>query len=107
MCVSTGADLISELAYELGVVVVRLDDLSLAAGEDGRALDEVGPQRALSQEHLLRLQVHLPDHLIGHLHAPIIPKQEVRLTMTTDWTNKPGGAEGGDRRAEMEGRHGG
>lgn len=61
------ADLVPEFADELGVVVVRLDDLGLAAGQVGGALDEVGPQGALGQEHFLGLQVHLPNHLVGHL----------------------------------------
>ena len=45
--------LISELADELSVVVVRLDELRLAAGQLGGALDQVGPQGALGQEDLL------------------------------------------------------
>lgn len=59
--------LVSEFADELGVVVVRFDDVGLAAGQVGGALDQIGPQGSLGQQHLLRLQVHLADHLVRHL----------------------------------------
>lgn len=46
---------------------MRFDDVGFAAGQVRGALDEIGPQGPLSQEDLLRLQIHLSDHLVGHL----------------------------------------
>lgn len=59
--------LVPEFADELSVVVVRLDDVGLAAGQVGGALDQIRPQGSLGQQNLLRLQVHLADHLVSHL----------------------------------------
>lgn len=59
--------LVSEFADELRVVVVSFDDISLAAGQVRCALDQVGSERALRQIHILRLQVHLANHLVRHL----------------------------------------
>lgn len=80
------ADLVPEFADELGVVVVRLDDLGLATGQVGGALDEVGPQGALGQEDLLGLQVHLPNHLVGHL-------RERKTHLNNDGVEEKGGGE--------------
>lgn len=59
--------LISEFADELCVIVVSFDNFGLPASQVRCTLDKVWPERALSQEHILWLQIHLSDHLICNL----------------------------------------
>lgn len=62
-----GLYLVSQFADELGVVVVCFDDVSFATGQMRGTLDEIRPQGPLSKEDLLRLQIHLSDHLVRYL----------------------------------------
>lgn len=59
--------LISEFTDELSVVVVRFDDVCLAASKMRGTLNEVRPQGALGQENLFWFQIHSFNHFIGHL----------------------------------------
>ena len=53
----------AELPNELGVVVVSLDEVGAAGSEAGGRLDEVGPQRALTEHDLVRVEVEVFDDL--------------------------------------------
>lgn len=60
--------------------MVCLDEMGFATGHEGCALDEVRPQRALRQEHLLGLQMQFSNNLIGDLGSPgyVSTRQQTR-----------------------------
>ena len=64
----------SELTNKLGVVVVSLDEVGTTGREARGRLDEVGPQRALAEHDLIRVQVEVFNHL-----------QEIKSNATTTY----------------------
>mmetsp|Transcript_8086 Transcript_8086/g.23795 ORF Transcript_8086/g.23795 Transcript_8086/m.23795 type:complete len:690 (+) Transcript_8086:160-2229(+) len=62
---------VTEVTHELRVVVVGLDALRVAADHLGGGLDEVGPQRALREEHVIRVDAERVAHLLRHAHEGV------------------------------------
>eukprot|EP00053_Salpingoeca_punica_P013827 m.125253 g.125253 ORF g.125253 m.125253 type:complete len:369 (+) comp16314_c1_seq3:1217-2323(+) len=56
----------AQLADHRRVVVVRLDGLCIRAGHRRGALDEVRPQRALCEEHVVQVKAQLLQLSLGH-----------------------------------------
>ena len=52
-----------KLSNEFGIIVVSLDEVGAAGSEAGGRLDEVGPQRALTEHDLVRVEVEVFDDL--------------------------------------------
>mmetsp|Transcript_6547 Transcript_6547/g.20947 ORF Transcript_6547/g.20947 Transcript_6547/m.20947 type:complete len:665 (+) Transcript_6547:195-2189(+) len=99
------APLVAQVADELRVVVVRLDDVRVGGNEGGGRLDQVGPQRALREVHILRLEPLLLDHRLGDPHERVADDLALELRRALGGERERGLAvDLGDRLCKVLGR---